>query len=302
MIRTKLGRFVLGALAIALFLTGCAGEDKSAAPREAEKFTVVTSFYPIYIATINVTRGVDGVEVVNMTKPQTGCLHDYQLTTDDLKLLERADAFVINGAGMEDFLQKALRQREKLRMVDASKNIPLISEYGIDNPHVWVSVSNAILQVKNIAEQLAALDQVHAGQYRENALAYIEQLEALRAEMHREIDDLPNKDIVTFHEAFPYFAEEFHLNIVSVIAREPGSEPSPKELEDTIQKIKALHVNALFAEPQYPAGSADTIARESGAKVYTLDPVVTGEANENAMDAYILAMKENAKVLKAALR
>ena len=102
---------------------------------------------------------------------------------------------------------------------------------------------------------------------------------------------------MTFHEAFPYFAKEFDLNIVEVIEREPGSEPSPKELEETIKKVRELNVKALFAEPQYPAGAANTIAKESGATLYTLDPVVTGEANENSANAYIEAMKKNAEVL-----
>ena len=145
------------------------------------------------------------------------------------------------------------------------------------------------------------MDGKHAEQYKENAKTYIDKLEQLKREMHDEIDSSENKNIVTFHEAFPYFAKEFNLNIVSVIEREPGTEPSPKELETTIKQIKDLHIKALFAEPQYPAGSADTIAKETGAKVYTLDPVVSGEANSNAADDYINIMKNNAKVLKEAL-
>ena len=170
------------------------------------------------------------------------------------------------------------------------------------NPHVWVSVSNAIEQVKNIANGLAAEDPAHADAYRANALAYVEKLEALKKDMHAELDQLPHRDIVTFHEAFPYFAEEFKLNIISVIEREPGTDPSPKELEDTVEQVKKLPVKVLFTEPQYSPGAAETIARETGAKIYALDPVVTGEANEGAMDAYIDAMRKNADVLKEALQ
>ena len=77
----------------ATLLTGCGQNSTADNGQKADgKFRIVTSFYPVYIATANITKGVDGVEVINMTKPQTGCLHDYQLTTDDMKTLDRADA------------------------------------------------------------------------------------------------------------------------------------------------------------------------------------------------------------------
>ena len=265
-------------------------------------FHIVTSFYPMYVATINITQGVDGVTVTNMTKPQTGCLHDYQLMTEDMKTLEKADAFVINGAGMESFLDKVIEQRKNLKIIDASKGIELLKDDDEENPHVWLSVTDAILQVKNIAEQLKAADPKHADAYEKNAAAYIKKLEALKAEMHAELDTVPNKDIVTFHEAFPYFAKEFGLNIISVVEREPGTEPTPAELQATIEQVKKLPVKVLFTEPQYSPSAAETIARETGAKIYTLDPVVTGEANEQAINAYIDTMKKNMETLKTALQ
>ena len=283
-----------------LLAAGCAREQL---PAKAEgTFHIVTSFYPMYVATLNITKGIDGVKVVNMTKPQTGCLHDYQLTPEDMKKLEQADAFVVNGAGMEAFLDKAAARQKDMKIIEASKDVELLQDGDEPNPHVWVSITAAMQQVDNIARQLSAADPKHADQYKKNAEAYNEKLAALKNEMHAAIDPLPNKNIVTFHEAFPYFAKEFHLNTVAVIEREPGSEPTPQELEATVAVIKDRGVTALFAEPQYPAEAAQTIAKESGARIYTLDPVVTGEADENAADAYIIAMKKNMQVLKEALQ
>ena len=295
--------FLVMALSI-VFLSACGRNSAIDKDRENGKaFTVVTSFYPMYIATINITKDISGVKVINMTKPQTGCLHDYQLVPEDMQKLEKANAFVVNGAGMEVFLDKAVKQQPNLKIVDASKNIPLLKdENGEENPHVWVSVSNAIIQVNNIAEQLAALDPVNAEKYKNNAGVYTKKLEALRTDMHSSLDNVKTKDIITFHEAFPYFAKEFNLNIVDVIEREPGTEPSPKELEETIDKVKELKVKALFAEPQYPAKAAEVIAKETGAKVYTLDPAVTGESKADAYDDYINTMKKNLDVLKEALQ
>ena len=289
-------------LVLSVALVGCGGADQAAEKKTAEPFRIVTSFYPMYVGTINITDGVDGVEVHNMTKPQTGCLHDYQLMTDDMKTLEKADAFVINGAGMEDFMDKVTEQQKKLKVIDASRGIELMHDEEGDNPHVWLSVTDAIAQVKNIADQLKEADPTHAAQYEKNAAAYIEKLTALKTEMHAALDKVPHKDIVTFHEAFPYFAKEFNLNIIGVVEREPGTEPTPTELQETIEQVKALPSKVLFTEPQYSPAAAETIARETGAKIYTLDPVVTGEATPQAKNAYIDTMKKNMKTLQEALQ
>ena len=134
---------------------------------------IVTSFYPIYLATLNVARDVPGVEIINLTRPLTGCLHDYQMTPGDLVTLEKADIFVVNGAGMETFLDKAVQQVPRLKLIQASDGIVLISTAGIVNPHVWVSVSLHRQQVENIAAGLERLDPDHAVLYRKNALAYL---------------------------------------------------------------------------------------------------------------------------------
>ena len=274
--------------------------------KQAEKkdFTIVTSFYPMYIDVINITKDVEGVKVINMTKPQTGCLHDYQLTTEDMKTLEQANVFVANGAGMESFIDKATKQNKNMKVVEASnyKDINFIKDGDEDNPHVWMSVTYSIAEVKAITAALCEADPANKDAYRKNALDYCMKLEKLKKEMHEELDDLPHKDIVTFHEAFPYLAKEFKLNIVSVIEREPGTEPTPQELETTIAKVNTLPVKVLFTEPQYSPAAAETIAKETGAKIYQLDPVVTGEANLEAMDAYISAMKKNMNILKEALQ
>lgn len=256
---------------------------------------IVTSFYPIHIAVLNVARNVPGVEVINLTPPITGCLHDYSMTPQDLRTLARADAFVINGLGMESFLDEAMKRLPYLRVVDASRGIKPLD----DNPHVWVSVTLAIQQVQNIADALEEFDPDHAERYRANADAYIARLDALRRRMREGLDGVKNRNIVTLHEAFPYFAREFGLRVVAVIEREPGSEPSARELAQTIDIVRQTGAPALFAEPQYPAKAIDTIAAETGAKVYTLDPAVTGPMEPGA---YLGIMETNLETLIAALK
>lgn len=282
-------------------LTGCGSNEPQTSPKDGQ-LHIVTSFYPMYIATANITKGVEGVQLTNMTKPQTGCLHDYQLTTDDMKTLEKADVFVANGADMESFLDKVIKEHKNLTVIDASKDISLLEENGQPNPHVWLDVDNAIKQVENISQQLCDADPNHAEAYKANAAVYIGKLKELQAYMNNELKDISHRDIVTFHEAFPYFAQEFNLNIIKVIEREPGTEPSPQELEDIIKDVNKLPAKVLFTEPQYSPTAAETIARETGAHIYALDPIVTGEANEQALDAYINAMKQNTQTLKEALK
>ena len=163
-------------------LAGCGNNTQESAKKNGQ-LHIVTSFYPMYIATANITKGVEGVQLTNMTKPQTGCLHDYQLTTDDMKTLEKADVFVANGAGMESFLDKVIKEHKNLTVIDASKDISLLEENGQPNPHVWLDVDNAIKQVENISQQLCSADPNHAEAYKANAekkRALIEKAVALK--------------------------------------------------------------------------------------------------------------------------
>lgn len=287
---------LLSVIMAALIIAGCGGGKKK------EGVQIVTSFFPMYVATINVTDGIDGVNVRNMTAPQTGCLHDYQLSVEDMKHLEDADIFVVNGGGMESFLSKVTESNKKLQVVEAAKDIPMLKDAEGPNPHLWVGITCYIQQVKNIADQLAKADAKHADLYKKNAEAYIAKLNRLKQDMHAKIDPLKNRKIVTFHEAFPYMAQEFKLEIVDVVEREPGTEPTPQELEALIKQVKGMPVKALFAEPQYSPAAAETVAREAGAKIYQLDPCVTGEAKPENKDAYLKAMAKNADVLAEALK
>ncbi|NTV90261.1 MAG: zinc ABC transporter substrate-binding protein [Clostridiales bacterium] len=287
--------------------TTVSGSMEAVAPGEPSEGSladkkIITSFYPMYITTINITKDVPGVTVTNMTEPQTGCLHDYGLKTGDMKKLEEGDIFVINGAGMESFLEEVTGSMPNLKIVNASEGIELLKdpETGEDNPHVWVSITGAIEQTVNIAERLAELDPSNEALYRSNSVEYVKKLEALSEKMHNELKTLKTRDIVTFHEAFPYFAEEFDLNIKAVLVQEEGDSPDARKLAQTIDIVKSDGIRALFTEPQYSQIAAETVSRETGAKIYTLDPVVTGEANGDA-DAYIRKMEANLEVLKEAL-
>lgn len=271
----------------------------SAAVAQASSLRVVTSFYPLYVAALNVTDGVEGVEVANMASPHVGCLHDYQLTPSDVRRLAEADVLLVNGAGMESFLGKVAQESPSLRVVDASEGIPLLE----GNPHVWVGFDGAARQVETIAEALASESPENAEAFRSNAAAYRAKMAALQARARQAMKPFAGAPIVTFHEAFPYFARDFGLELAGVVEREPGTEPSARELADMIVLVRERNVKALFTEPQFPDATAQVIARESGVRVHQLDPVVTGPSDPGeARGAWLAAMEKNISVLVEALR
>lgn len=285
-----------------------------AAPACALGETVVTSFYPIYLFTLNLVSGLPDVTVRNLAAPGTGCLHDYQLQTGDMKVLGTADAFLINGAGMEGYLSGVFETFRDLPVVDASAGVSLLDDcadgdedHGHDhehlyNAHIWLDADNAIQMVRNLADGLIAALPAHAEAIAANRDAYIARLTALDAEITAALADLPRRDIITFHEAFPYFANAYGLNVAAVVNRDPEDALSPRALADLVKTVRDLGTPPLFVEPQYEDVAAQTIARETGAKVYTLDPVVTGPETDVPLTLYEDLMRQNVQVLMEALQ
>lgn len=291
---------IISALLVCIFASGCR-------KNLAKQTRYVASCYPVYIIALNLIDGIEGTEVIHMSENHQGCLHDFQIQSEDLKNIEKSSAFIINGAGMENFLKKVTDEIPKIKIIDASKDIKLLEnnchhhhhshehEY---NPHIWMSIDNYIKQTENIAEGLIESDPGNEEKYKQNCEEYILKLKNLKNDITLKLKDVRGKSIITFHEAFPYFANEFGLNIPDVINHDPESEPSAKQISKTINIMKENNINSLFIEPQYKSTAAETISKETGAKIYTLDPAVTGE---NSKDAYIEIMTKNAETLKEAL-
>lgn len=286
-------------------LSGCAAW--------AEETRVVASFYPVYILAQNVLSDVPGVTLSCMTAPATGCLHDYQLLTGDMRSLSGAGALLINGAGMEGFLPQITDQFPQLPVIDCSLGVTLLPneaqeedhdhkedhDHGEWNAHIWLDPQNAILMVENMRAGLAALIPEQAGKINENAAAYAARLNSLDQELAAEIALLPRKEIVTFHEAFPYFARAYGLNVVAVVALEPDEPVSPHLLSHVAQAVLEAGCPPLFAEPQYENAALKAISQETNAPVFELDPLVTGNGE---IDAYEAGMRKNLAVLKEALQ
>ena len=275
--------------------------------------TVVTSFYPIWIMTLNLTDGLeDHVTVRNLAAPTVGCLHDYQLQPADMKALTAADAFLVNGAGMEAFLPEIAHALPDLPVIEASEGIELLEsgdaveileaeeEEGA-NSHIWLDPLRAIRMAENLAAGLCGVLPDDADTIAANLDAYRSRLQALDGQLKEGLSSLPNRDIVTFHEAFPYFASAYGLNVVAVVNKEPGEVLTPSQLGELVREIRALGNPPLFVEPQYTDLSARTLSAETGAPVYSLDPVVTGPEENVPLDYYETVMLQNMNTLVKAL-
>ena len=275
---------------------------------------IVTSFYPMYVFTQNIAKDIPGVNVVNMAEQNVGCLHDYQLQTRDMVTLEKASVLIVNGAGMEQFMDKIAAIYSGLPVVTASEGIDMLeSAHGghdhdhghaheheedcVLNAHVWLDPALAIRQVENIADGLAAADPKNAAAYQANARAYCEKLTALGEEIAAQLAPYAGRKIITFHEAFTYFAKAYGIEVVGLIEHDDGEEPGTRDLANICDMVREMSITSLFVEPQYPQKAAHTIARETGAAVYELDPVVSGDG---AMDSYERAMRENARIFTEA--
>ena len=281
-------------------------------PCLASSETVVTSFYPVWVMTLNLTRGLeDHVTVRNLAAPTVGCLHDYQLQTSDMKVLSGADAFLVNGAGMEAFLPEITRALPSLPVIEASEGIELLengdaveileSEEEDVNSHLWLDPSRAVRMAENLAAGLIRLMPADEEVITANLQDYRSRLESLDEQLRSGLENLPRRDIVTFHEAFPYFAAAYDLHVVAVVNKEPGEVLTPSQMAVLVREIIRLGNPPLFVEPQYTDLSAQTLSRETGSSVWSLDPMVTGPEEDVPLDYYETVMLQNMNTLIDAL-
>ena len=283
-----------------------------------EKLQVVTSFLPIQSHTLAIAG--DKADVKQLLGKDTGP-HDFQLTPADVKRLSDADLLIINGVGIEEWLGELIKKsgNKNLVVVDTSKGIKLVEspeeiEIGHDhthahdhehshshgdgaNSHIWLDPVIAKKQAANIAAALQKADPSNASAYAENGKAYEAKLATLDSDYRSTLAPLPNKNLVTFHDAFPYLAARYKLNYVGAISEFPEKDPTPKQLAALVDKNRSQKVGVLFAENGYAPGLLKKIAAETGAKVSELDTLEVGQGTPTA---YLDRMGANLESLRKA--
>ena len=262
---------------------------------ENEKVKIVTSFYPMYIIAENLTEGAANVDLVNMADVNVGCLHDYTLTTADMKKVENADIFILNGLGMESFIDKIIESNENMKVIDSSNNISnLISDEDETNAHIWTSIENYIIQVENICEGLKINNPDNAEIYENNKNKYKEKLNSLKEEYLDELSDLKGRKAVVLNEAFEYMGQELGIEMITIKTDHEESTLSAEMLKDTINKMKENQIDMIIIDKNDNKSNAENIANETGAKIYELNSGLTGSLDKNA---YLDALRENLDIL-----
>lgn len=256
---------------------------------------IVTSFYPMYIIAENITDGAENIELVNMADVNVGCLHDYTLTTEDMKKVEDADIFIMNGLGMESFIEKILDFNQHMNIIDSSteaQNV-ILNVDGV-NAHIWTSIDNYIIQVKYISKELINKNQENAEVYQKNADEYIKKLEALKKEIENNLQNLNGKKAICLNEAFEYMGQELGMEMTTIATDHEESTMSADMLSGIIDKVKQENIQIIIIDKNDNRSNAETIANETGAKILELNSGLTGELSK---DAYLNQIRENLNIL-----
>lgn len=268
---------------------------ESGSKQEEQTLTVVTSFYPMYIAALNVIGDTDGVHLQNLSEPQTGCLHDFQLTPEDMKLLSKADVFIINGGGIESFMKDVAKSYPDLTIIEASEGIDLLEDEGEENAHAWMSVATYEEQVNHIAEGLAAADEKHASDYQKHADAYTVKLDALKERQQKVAEKIKGQSVILFHEAYDYVADDYGLDVAYVLDLDEERQVSAGEVADVLAAVRDDRVKYILAEELYGKSMGDTVEKETDAKVIYLDALNRGDYD---VDSYIKGMSANIDLIE----
>lgn len=300
-------------LVVLLGLVGTVG-----ARAETGRKRIVTTIRPIYSFAASVAG--DLAEVENLLPAGVGP-HDFQFSPQDMRKLGRADVVIVNGLGLESWLDRALknsRAGRPVQVVEVTRGLDpkiLLSGYecaahdhGAEghghhgesvNPHVWLDPRLAMHAVSNIVAALQGLDPGHAAGYAANGAAYLAVLGRLDQDLARQLEGLRAVPFVTHHDAFPYFIRRYGLNQAGVVELVPDVEPTPQHLKSLYQKVRTSGARAVFTEPRSPTRLVRQMARDLQLKVGVLDPLESGPL---APGSYEQGMRANLKALQEHLK
>ena len=301
-------RLLAAACVLALLLTACGAP--AAGTEDDDTLHVLATTYPVYLFTTAVTEGVEGVEVSLLVNQPVSCLHDYTLTVTDMKAVERADVVVINGAGLEDFLDDALAASGGA-VIDCSAGLELLPAMGHEghnhdteyDPHIWMDPAYAqemmAVIAQGLGEALYGDGWAAHGALHTNQLAAGDMLEQARQRWAEQLAPLAGAELITFHDGFQYFARAFDLTLLKAIEEEEGAEASAAEIQEIAGLIAEYGIPAIFTEVNGSDATANAIARETGVAVEQLDMIMSGGGT--GIQPYIDAMQGNIDTIVEAL-
>lgn len=277
---------------LAVQLSGCGVNNA----KNTGKIEVVTTYYPLYSITENITDGIDNINLSLLADDSGVCIHDYSFKPEDFKKIETANLFIVSG--FEDEFDDIIKTKEKQNgfiLCDSSLNVNKIE----DNQYTWLNPHNVIIQAKNISESMISLDPGNKEKYLANFEKFSSGVSENISKLKEELKPLENTNLVVFHEGFDYFAEAFNLKIKTY---EPEHENglSPKDVNEIVDYIKTNNVAALFDEESEESKLIPVIQEELQVKSFTLSAADHGDkGNKNQ---YVDTMNQNAATLLKAVQ
>jgi zinc transport system substrate-binding protein len=248
------------------------------------------SLHPYYSWVKNIVG--DNARVTPLIPPGSDP-HSYQPMPADLEHLQNLDVLVVNGLGHDEFVSPMLNaaENEKLVIIDTGKGLSLIPSYGQTfhlegepekvsyNSHTYIALTGAVQQIQMIARELGKLCPDQAKIFRKNARSYVKKLRQMLSNALAELEEVDTRAlrIATVHDGYAYLLQELGIEVSAVVQPRHGVEPSARQLQDTIKRIKKAKVNILFAELDYEKRYVDIIFTETGCRIYTLSHVSNGE-------------------------
>jgi ABC-type Zn uptake system ZnuABC Zn-binding protein ZnuA len=231
--------------------------------------------------------------------PASADPHTYEPVPSKVVDISKADLVLINGVGLEETLMDVIKNnvRSGVPIVEMSAGLPVLEagDQGTGNPHLWLNVRNGMHYVEAARDALIQVDPAGEAEYGANAQKYLAELEDLDSQVEQSIASIPaeRRKLVTFHDAFPYLTERYGLELVGVVVRSPGQEPSAGEVADLARTISAEDVPAVFKEPQFSARVLELAAEDAGVEVCSL----YSDAFQGEVDTYVKLMQFDASEL-----
>jgi ABC-type Zn uptake system ZnuABC Zn-binding protein ZnuA len=311
------------ALASLVLVAGCNGSAASPSPSEstgaAADYTVIATT-SVFADLAQLALG-DNVTIETII-PAGVDVHTFEPSPADAQKLAGADLIVMNGLGLDEWALSLLDAAGK-----SEENVLELAE-GIDesnawvylegeghseeegeehghggtDPHIWLDPKGAAIYVNRIAARVASELPERAMAIESARDAGLAEIAALDEELRVGFAavDASARKIVTFHDAFGYFARAYEIEIVGVAVEAPGQEPSAKEIAALIDAIKAAGVTSVFSEAQFPSKVLDQVAAETGATV--LENLYSDALGDAPANSYLGAMRANASAILASFK
>jgi zinc/manganese transport system substrate-binding protein/manganese/iron transport system substrate-binding protein len=245
--------------------------------------------------------GGDRLGSVRSIVPAGVDVEDYEPTPDDLQAVAQANLLVMNGLSLDRWVPKLVQAANpNITTLVLSDGLPVLGVGSSDdqdiaqngNPHFWLDPQYARVYVGKIHDLLVSIDPDGSATYDANTAAYLAQLDELDAWIQQQVATIPvdNRKLVTFHEAYPYFAARYGFQLIGVITPSPGQDPSAGELAQLVDTVKAAHVKAVFSEAQFSPKLTQTLAQEAGVQQVVTD-LYNDSLGDPPADSYIGMMR-----------